>query len=282
MEKPLSNRETVGAGPPPPGPRGFPEPGSQPMRAPLDPERAGCGGFLIENSAPLPHRFVPQFAALDLGTNNCRLLIARPMGAGFRVVDAFSRIVRLGEGLAATGALSEEAMAAYPRGAARLRREDCRAQGRRRRAMSPPKRAAAPPIARTSSPECRRRSGSRSRSSRASRRRDSSSPVADRCSIRASPMRSSSTSAAARRKSSGCGCRARPTDAGGLDSRFDLAAVRGGHPDRSVRRHRGVAGDLPRDGRRGDGGARAVRARAIASGAMSVPAACRCSAARAR
>ena len=80
------------------------------MRAPLDPERAGCEDSLIENSAPLPHRFVPQFAALDLGTNNCRLLIARPTGGGFRVVDAFSRIVRLGEGLAATGALSEEAM----------------------------------------------------------------------------------------------------------------------------------------------------------------------------
>ena len=49
-------------------------------------------------------------AALDLGTNNCRLLVARPRGEGFRVVDAFSRIVRLGEGLAATGALSAAAM----------------------------------------------------------------------------------------------------------------------------------------------------------------------------
>jgi exopolyphosphatase / guanosine-5'-triphosphate,3'-diphosphate pyrophosphatase len=53
----------------------------------------------------------PSYAALDLGTNNCRLLIARPAGGGFRVVDAFSRIVRLGEGLTATGALSEPAMA---------------------------------------------------------------------------------------------------------------------------------------------------------------------------
>src|SRR5438552_8372515 len=50
------------------------------------------------------------YAALDLGTNNCRLLVARPAGTGFRVVDAFSRIVRLGEGLSATGALSEDAM----------------------------------------------------------------------------------------------------------------------------------------------------------------------------
>jgi len=60
---------------------------------------------------PVLHRFLQQYAALDLGTNNCRLLIARPTGPGFRVVDAFSRIVRLGEGLAATGTLSEEAMA---------------------------------------------------------------------------------------------------------------------------------------------------------------------------
>ena len=51
------------------------------------------------------------YAALDLGTNNCRLLVARGAGRGFRVIDAFSRIVRLGEGLAATGLLSEAAMA---------------------------------------------------------------------------------------------------------------------------------------------------------------------------
>jgi exopolyphosphatase / guanosine-5'-triphosphate,3'-diphosphate pyrophosphatase len=57
------------------------------------------------------HRFAPQYAALDLGTNNCRLLVARPAGAGFRVVDAFSRIIRLGEGLAASGVLSEDAVA---------------------------------------------------------------------------------------------------------------------------------------------------------------------------
>jgi exopolyphosphatase/guanosine-5'-triphosphate,3'-diphosphate pyrophosphatase len=51
------------------------------------------------------------YAALDLGTNNCRLLIAQPTRPGhFRVVDAFSRIVRLGEGLGATGRLSQDAM----------------------------------------------------------------------------------------------------------------------------------------------------------------------------
>ena len=51
-----------------------------------------------------------HYAALDLGTNNCRLLIARPSGGGFAVVDAFSRVVRLGEGLAATGRLSDAAV----------------------------------------------------------------------------------------------------------------------------------------------------------------------------
>lgn len=51
------------------------------------------------------------YAALDLGTNNCRLLIARPDdGDGFTIVDAFSRIVRLGEGLTATGRISDAAI----------------------------------------------------------------------------------------------------------------------------------------------------------------------------
>jgi exopolyphosphatase/guanosine-5'-triphosphate,3'-diphosphate pyrophosphatase len=53
----------------------------------------------------------PVYAALDLGTNNCRLLIARPVEVGsFRVIDAFSRIVRLGEGVSRTRRLSESAM----------------------------------------------------------------------------------------------------------------------------------------------------------------------------
>ncbi|APH74716.1 exopolyphosphatase [Aquibium oceanicum] len=53
----------------------------------------------------------PAYAALDLGTNNCRLLVAVPTRPGqFRVVDAFSRIVRLGEGLTGSGRLGELAM----------------------------------------------------------------------------------------------------------------------------------------------------------------------------
>ncbi len=50
------------------------------------------------------------YAALDLGTNNCRLLIAKVGGDDFTVVDAFSRVVRLGEGLNSTGRMSDEAM----------------------------------------------------------------------------------------------------------------------------------------------------------------------------
>jgi exopolyphosphatase/guanosine-5'-triphosphate,3'-diphosphate pyrophosphatase len=50
------------------------------------------------------------YAALDLGTNNCRLLIACPTEDGFRVVDSFSRIIRLGEGISATGQISEAAI----------------------------------------------------------------------------------------------------------------------------------------------------------------------------
>lgn len=72
-----------------------------------------AAGSAVRSPVAPPHAL--NYAALDLGTNNCRLLVARPAppghGGGFRVVDAFSRIVRLGEGLEATGALSEAAMA---------------------------------------------------------------------------------------------------------------------------------------------------------------------------
>jgi len=70
-------------------------------------------------AAKSPPRQMPQraitdrdlvYGALDLGTNNCRLLLAKPTRRGFRVIDAFSRIIRLGEGLGQTGHLSEAAM----------------------------------------------------------------------------------------------------------------------------------------------------------------------------
>jgi exopolyphosphatase/guanosine-5'-triphosphate,3'-diphosphate pyrophosphatase len=60
--------------------------------------------------APVASHDAATYAALDLGTNNCRLLVARPTADGFRVVDAFSRIIRLGEGVAASGRISEAAI----------------------------------------------------------------------------------------------------------------------------------------------------------------------------
>ena len=62
---------------------------------PLAPGGAGSGGRPRAGEGP-------YYAALDLGTNNCRLLIARPSPDGFRVSEAYSNIVRLGEGLSQT------------------------------------------------------------------------------------------------------------------------------------------------------------------------------------
>ncbi len=62
------------------------------------------------NGNPGSDRGGSTYAALDLGTNNCRLLVARPTGDGFRVVDAFSRIIRLGEGITASGRISKAAI----------------------------------------------------------------------------------------------------------------------------------------------------------------------------
>jgi exopolyphosphatase/guanosine-5'-triphosphate,3'-diphosphate pyrophosphatase len=73
-------------------------PGGGPAPAPADERRAREGDG-------------PTFAALDLGTNNCRLLIAKPAaGGGFRIVEAYSNIVRLGEGLTHSGRLADHAM----------------------------------------------------------------------------------------------------------------------------------------------------------------------------
>lgn len=57
-----------------------------------------------------PYSNTPLYSALDLGTNNCRLLVAKPDGDSFRVIDAFSRVVRLGEGVMENGRLSDDAM----------------------------------------------------------------------------------------------------------------------------------------------------------------------------
>lgn len=65
---------------------------------------------LADIGAMKPSSHGEAYAALDLGTNNCRLLIARPSGRDFTVIDAFSRVVKLGEGLATSGRLSDAAM----------------------------------------------------------------------------------------------------------------------------------------------------------------------------
>jgi exopolyphosphatase/guanosine-5'-triphosphate,3'-diphosphate pyrophosphatase len=70
-----------------------------------EPPRSGASP-----AAQSPAAAASVYAALDLGTNNCRLLIACPTGDGFRVVDSFSRIIRLGEGISATGCISEAAI----------------------------------------------------------------------------------------------------------------------------------------------------------------------------
>jgi exopolyphosphatase/guanosine-5'-triphosphate,3'-diphosphate pyrophosphatase len=67
-------------------------------------------GALVAPAQPSQANGTEVYAALDLGTNNCRLLIACPAGDGFRVVDSFSRIIRLGEGISATGCISDAAI----------------------------------------------------------------------------------------------------------------------------------------------------------------------------
>ena len=95
----VRRRAEAGESPPPPEPEGGarPSPGGAERRT---------------TTAPNPSRRPrgPLYAALDLGTNNCRLLIARPHENSFRVLDGFTRIVRLGEGLSTTGRLSDAAM----------------------------------------------------------------------------------------------------------------------------------------------------------------------------
>jgi exopolyphosphatase/guanosine-5'-triphosphate,3'-diphosphate pyrophosphatase len=84
--------------------------GGKPQDAALGASRADFKEHRSGGSAR-DYASADMYAALDLGTNNCRLLIAQPTRPGqFRVVDAFSRIVRLGEGLVSTGRLSDDAM----------------------------------------------------------------------------------------------------------------------------------------------------------------------------
>ena len=88
-----------------PGPRGDVGQG-----APANGDGPGLRHGGAPGTAPSTAAATGVYAALDLGTNNCRLLIACPTGDGFRVVDSFSRIIRLGEGISATGCISDAAI----------------------------------------------------------------------------------------------------------------------------------------------------------------------------
>ena len=80
----------------------------------MTPERPDGGGAFpkpVERPAsPIPDP-ADLYAALDLGTNSCRMLIAQPKGSQFHVVDSFSKSVGLGQGLGGSGRLSRASMA---------------------------------------------------------------------------------------------------------------------------------------------------------------------------
>ena len=188
-------------------------------------------------------RVGPTYAALDLGTNNCRLLVARPTGDSFRVVDAFSRIIRLGEGVSTLRPLSEAAIARAVE-ALRVCRDKMRNRGVTR--------------ARLIATEACRAAGNGAEFLRAHRAsevgleleivdRETEAPLAATgCTPLVDPRRrgrrSCSTSAAAPPSSSGSAARRRPArPAACRRSRPGLAAGRRRHARRAPRRHHGHA-----------------------------------------
>ncbi|MGZ8998410.1 MAG: Ppx/GppA phosphatase family protein, partial [Allosphingosinicella sp.] len=84
----------------------MPQQGVTATQAPASDPAAPLAGIFSQRRNNGRH----TYGAIDLGTNNCRLLVARPNEDGFTVIDAFSRIVRLGEGMATSGKISEAAM----------------------------------------------------------------------------------------------------------------------------------------------------------------------------
>ena len=81
----------------------------------MAPKRPSGAGALEKRNEARPASRADEspdlYAVLDLGTNSCRMLIAAPDGAGFRVVDSFSKSVQLGTGLEQSGRLSRGSMA---------------------------------------------------------------------------------------------------------------------------------------------------------------------------
>jgi len=84
--------------------------GGRYVMAPKRPKGAGAFPKPVESPAPKPPNPTELYAALDLGTNSCRMLIAQPKGSQFHVVDSFSKSVQLGAGLERTGRLSRNSM----------------------------------------------------------------------------------------------------------------------------------------------------------------------------
>ena len=78
--------------------------------APKRPNGAGAFPKAVDTPAPTPPDPAQLYAALDLGTNSCRMLIAQPKGSQFHVVDSFTKSVQLGHGLESTGKLSRTSM----------------------------------------------------------------------------------------------------------------------------------------------------------------------------
>lgn len=78
---------------------------------PKRPNGAGAIPEAVDTPAPSKPQSEPLYAALDLGTNSCRMLVARPKGAQFEVIDSFSKSVQLGSGLEASGRLSRGSIA---------------------------------------------------------------------------------------------------------------------------------------------------------------------------
>jgi exopolyphosphatase / guanosine-5'-triphosphate,3'-diphosphate pyrophosphatase len=83
---------------------------ARPVLAPIKISAPSELGYAAPKAGFVPSGSWPIYGALDLGTNNCRLLVARPSRRGFFVIDAFSRIIKLGEGVSQSGLLSEEAI----------------------------------------------------------------------------------------------------------------------------------------------------------------------------
>ncbi|SLN37205.1 Guanosine-5'-triphosphate,3'-diphosphate pyrophosphatase [Roseovarius albus] len=77
---------------------------------PKRPKSAGAIPKKVESPALISPKSGPLYAALDLGTNSCRMLVARPQGSQFQVVDSFSKSVQLGAGLEKTGRLSRSSI----------------------------------------------------------------------------------------------------------------------------------------------------------------------------